>query len=163
MPTEKTTTQKTKTTTRKSKTTTQKVKTTTKTPDEEEDEENEKTDEDYEKSDGEDDQDEGDFDPDSDEAGKDDSVGGIQGIITKIIKGPSNKELPKTASAEDVYVYLSQMFSGEMDKMVTRLTPQLYDYAYTIDLSGPCYTAMVQFANSLRTGKPWAAHSKSFH
>jgi hypothetical protein len=91
------------------------------------------------------------------------AVGGLSGIITKLIKGPNKKELPKNASAERVYIYMSNMFAEEIEKTVKSILPKVYDYTYTINdlLSQECFNSLAQFGNRARKGEPWALECKS--
>lgn len=90
------------------------------------------------------------------------AVGGISGILQKLIKGPKKSEINNSSSPEQVYIYMSNVIRLEGAKAVKAVLPHLYDYQFPIGqiVSQRCYNSIVQFGERLRRGYVWPAKSK---
>lgn len=90
------------------------------------------------------------------------AVGGVTGIIERLLRGPSKSELNANSSAEEVYVYIQSVINQESRRALKAILPRLYDYQFSIGnrVSQRCFNSLTQTANGLRQGTKWASQSK---
>lgn len=92
----------------------------------------------------------------------DKAVGGISGVVEKILAGPKKNELTNTSKPEEVYAYLQNIIGEESGKALKATLPRIYDYQFPIlnVVSQRCFNSFAQFGDRFRRGFVWPAQSK---
>ena len=85
------------------------------------------------------------------------AVGGISGILEKLIRGPNKEEINAKSKPEDVYIFLSRIIQNEYGKSIKATIPRIYDYQFPISerISQRCFNSFAQFADRLRKHYIW--------
>ena len=101
---------------------------------------------------------------DDDDDDIDKAIGGVAGILDKLIRGPKQKEINGKSRPEDVYIYLSRIIQHEYAKSIKAIMPRVYDYQFVIGerISQRCFNSFVQFANQFRRHSIWPYQSMYF-
>ena len=83
-----------------------------------------------------------------------------------LVKGPDVEQLPKNSTPENVYLFLSELLSSEMQTELNKYKPQLHEYMFILNdlVSDNCFVGLSRLVSRVENGDSRALNSKiSYH